>query len=203
MSSIVEMPCEVIGGIFKNLGDLDSLESAILTCRHFYVSYHESHGVEATILSRQITPALLPYSIAQIGAEHLVVHNTAPLLNDLETKPASYWVEKLAELSKSEKKKMSRLYCMVETMAMEFGARAWEHIPNTPEACPRFVLLPSEYFRFCRIFYRVELCTSICSKNEFGNQGCSSWFLQRYPPWENEQMACVYEYLGASFLESK
>ena len=120
MPSIIEIPCEVIGEILKNLGDLASLDSAILTCRHFYNSYRESHGVEATILSRQITPALLPYSIAQIDAEQFSSENGISLLEDLRRQPASHWVLEMKKLPKAELRRMSRLHNVVHK-----PSRAW------------------------------------------------------------------------------
>lgn len=71
MPSVTELPCEIVATILRNLDHLRFLAPALLTCRHFYASFKESHGVETSILRHQTTPALLPYSVALLEASCL------------------------------------------------------------------------------------------------------------------------------------
>ncbi len=71
MPPITQLPCEIVATILANLNHLRDLLSTLLACRHFYISFKESHGTEASILRRQITPALVPYAVALMEASRL------------------------------------------------------------------------------------------------------------------------------------
>lgn len=71
MPSVTDLPCELVGKILSNLDHLRHLPAALLTCRHFYASFKETHGVEASILRHQVTPSLLPIAVALLEAPRL------------------------------------------------------------------------------------------------------------------------------------
>jgi hypothetical protein len=61
-------------------------------------------------------------------------------------------------------------------------------------------LSPTEYFRFCCAFYRVELFCTLFRSGAFEDD-MNPWFFSRHAPWGNEQLGCVYEQLEARFAE--
>ncbi|KAK3946828.1 hypothetical protein QBC32DRAFT_225409 [Pseudoneurospora amorphoporcata] len=192
MRSIKELPCEIIGAILKNLDHLRFLTPALLACRHFHTSYGESSGVEASILRRQVTPALLPYSVALAEASRLprplVASSVVGLLDELYSQP-TLLSARVPTLPKRLLRNMSRTHDAMHALATDFATKAWTRIsPQTASAS--IVLSPTEYFRFCRAFYRAELFYTL------------SWFFRKYSPWENEQIGCVSDYLQAKFVEA-
>ena len=93
---------------------------------------------------------------------------------------------------------INHTYEMMDAMATGFAACALERISSGSGAGARSTsapLSPAEHFRFCRAFYRVELYATLFRGCAFADH-VNRWFFLRHPPWENEQLACVYNYLG-------
>ncbi|KAK4233906.1 hypothetical protein C8A03DRAFT_47648 [Achaetomium macrosporum] len=184
MLTITDLPCEIVGEILGNLDHLQFLLPA-LACRHFYISFKECHGVEASILCRQITPALLPYSVTLMEASRLprplVGSSVDSLLDELYSQPARL-AARLPELPTTLIRNMSRTHNTIHTLATDFAASALERI-SPQSASTSKPLSPTEYFRFCRAFYLVDLF----------------YTLFRH---DNEQLGCVYEYLEVKFAEA-
>lgn len=64
------------------------------------------------------------------------------------------------------------------------------------------VLSSLEYYRFCRAFYRVELFYKLFRDSEDNPREYFPSFA-RLPPWENEQICCVHDYLERRFAEGE
>jgi hypothetical protein len=87
-------------------------------------------------------------------------------------------------------------YDTMDAMATDFAACALKRISPRGRAISTSVLLsPAEHFRFCRAFYRVQLFYTLFRGGAFADD-MNRWFFSRHPPWENEQLGCVYRYLG-------
>lgn len=102
-----------------------------------------------------------------------------------------------------------RLGCVhdiIRTLTADPMCHAWSLLPQSD-----LKLSPTEYFRVCRAFYRVELLFDLFrSDPETASAGIEKrLFLSRHPPWENEQLGCVHDFLekklsdGRHVLDSK
>jgi hypothetical protein len=204
MPSITALPYEIVAEILKNLDHLRSLGPAVLACRHFYASFKASHGIDAAILRRQIPSSLLPYAVAVMEAARLprplLAVSVVSLLDELDSKP-THLAARLSTLPTSLLWKMGRTHDAIHAMASDFAARALKGISRR-SASASTALSPSEWFRFRRAFYRVELFYSIFRDGAIETRVMTNpWFFARYSPWEIEQMGCVCEYLEARFAE--
>ncbi len=203
MPCITELPCEIVGTILKNLDHLRSLPAALLTCRHFYTSFKESHGVEVSILRNQITPALLPHAVALMEASRLprpiAASSVISLLDELYRSPASL-VARVSALPLPVVRSMGRTHDAIHALATGFATSAWQRISASPTTS--VVLSPTEYFRFCRDFYRVDLFYTLFRDGGFDDPVNPS-FLRRHHPWEDEQLASAYDYLEESFAQGE
>ncbi|KAK4465897.1 hypothetical protein QBC42DRAFT_283058 [Cladorrhinum samala] len=202
MPSITELPCEIVAAILENLDHLRFLAPAALACRHFYTSFKESHGVEVSILRRQITPDVLPYSVALMEAARLPRPLTASavrtLLDNLYNQPAGV-AARLPKFPKALIKKMGRTHDAIHTLARSFARSALRGISPQSASSTSINLSPSEYFRFCSAFYRAEMFYKLFQGPAFEDNMHAALFFSRHPPWENEQLGCIYEYLEAKF----
>ena len=203
MPAITDLPCEMVGTILGNLDHLRFLPPASLTCRHFYTSFKESHGVEASILRHQITPALLPYAVAVMEASRLprplVASSVVGLLDELYRSPARLMARVFA-LPLPILRSMGRTHDIIVAFATGFATNAWQRI--SPSTTASVALSPSEYFRFCRAFYWVELFYTLFRNPGF-EDSLNPWFFWRHHPWENEQLASAYEYLEESLAKGE
>ncbi len=189
--------------IFKNLDHIRFLLPTLLACRYFYTSFKESHGVEASILRRQITPALLPHAVTLMEASRLprplAASSVRGLLGELYGSPGSL-AARVSALPLPVLRSMARTHDLIHALVTDFATSAWQGVVASTIAS--VILSPGEYFRIHRAFYRVELFYTL-----FGNGVCKDglmpWFLRRHHPWENEQLGAVYEYLEERFARGE
>ncbi|KAI1194216.1 hypothetical protein F5X97DRAFT_311726 [Nemania serpens] len=209
MPAITELPCEVIASIIRNLDNLRFLPPTLLACRHFYTSFKQYNGIEAAIFRRQVTPDLVPYSIAVLEASRLprpyVEDSVRGLLDGLHDQRPRL-AARLPTMPTSLVRRMARTHDVIHGLATDFAASAWAYLAQTPgsdrspSASTNISLSPSEYFRLCRAFYRLELfyCLFRSAPGEVSTPlavPMDSWFFSRYSPWEMEQLGSVHDFL--------
>ena len=184
---------------------------AVLDGRHLSMSSKKKQGV-ASMVRPQITPPLLPYTIALMEASRLhrplVGGSVLALLDTLYSRPHCL-AARVRELSAGQAQQINHTYDTIDTMVTDFAAGALDR--NGGVISTSVSLSPAEHFRFCRAFYRVELFYTLFRSGVFDDDHINRWFLSRHPtwennmnrwffsrhpPWENEQLACVYSYLA-------
>ncbi|KAK4148372.1 hypothetical protein C8A00DRAFT_39076 [Chaetomidium leptoderma] len=167
-------------------------------CRHFF---NEGHGMGPSNIGRLITPnTLLPYAVALIDSSQLprplVGSSVIALLDDLYCRPARL-AARAPQLPTSLVQRMGYTHSAILASATDFAALALERISLRDGAISTSLpLSPSELFRFCRAFYRVELFYRLFRGGAFADD-VNRWFFWRQPPWENEQLGCICCYLEA------
>jgi hypothetical protein len=199
MPAISDLPCEIVGAILKSLDHLRFLPPALLTCRHFYASFKETHGVEASIVRHQIPPALLPFAVAVAEASRLphllVASSVISLLDEPYTQPA-HLAARVSTLPASFVRKMGRTHDVIHAFTTDYASSAWHLISPGTSAID---LSPTEYFRFCHAFYRIELIYTL--QRRVPPAETHPWLFSKHAPWENEQLGCAYEYLETTFAK--
>ncbi|KAL7952235.1 hypothetical protein V8C34DRAFT_319219 [Trichoderma compactum] len=109
---------------------------------------------------------------------------------------------RLKTLSVALLTKLGTLHEAVHSMTTQFSKNAWAHILNdqgsrTPHSLS---LSPTEYYRFCRAFYRFELYCNLFRSSMPSNIASFSeddrvWFFAQHAPWENEQLGNAHDFL--------
>ena len=166
--------------------------------RHFS---NEGRCMDPSNIGRQITPnTILPYAVALIEASQLprplFDHSVISLLNDLYYRPARL-AARAAQLPNSLVRRMNHTHSVILASTTDFAALALERISRKDGATSTTLpLSPAELFRFCRAFYRVELFYTLFRCGALADDA-TRWFFWRQPPWENEQLGCIYRYLEA------
>ncbi|KAK3295314.1 uncharacterized protein B0H64DRAFT_144204 [Chaetomium fimeti] len=204
--TITELPCEVMAAILRNLDNLRSLTPALLTCRHFYTSFKQYHGIEPAIVRNQVTPALLPYSVALLDASNWPRSLAGGLLDTLYNEPAQLSA-RVSSMPVSTLQQMARSHELIRKLSTLFATEAWGHLSPGNRDDDSISLSPTEDSRFCRTFYRLELFYRLF-RTESGvldpdfEERTKSWFFSRHPPWENEQIGCAHEFLEAKLRQA-
>ncbi|KAF6818681.1 hypothetical protein CPLU01_13258 [Colletotrichum plurivorum] len=220
MPLITDLPCELVASVLASLDDLRSLCSALLASRHIYASFKAVPGIEASVIRRQVTPGLVPYAIAVLEASrlprqrHLITglvsadrKATIRLLDELNGRHTEL-LAGLSSMPRSDLRKISDMHRLIHTLSIDFANTAWSRIcgGNCAKAVTGVVLSADEYHRYCRSFYRAELFYSLF-RFTGGNADIVNpseaimdyKFFAPYPPWENEQLCCVNEFLESKF----
>ncbi|KAF2489262.1 hypothetical protein BU16DRAFT_598145 [Lophium mytilinum] len=211
MSPITDLPCELVASILRNLDNFSSLLPSLLACRHFYSSFTENPRIQSEVLQRQVTPALLPYSIALMEASRLPRPRTAAsihtLLDTLYKDPAQL-IARLQTMPLPMVLRMGCTHNVIHDLAAEFATDAWGLLLQGDSRVSGDLSLSSkEEFRFHRAFYRVELFFQLFRDYQGGEAGLLEarefqQFLSRHPPWENEQLGCVHDFLEKRLSEA-
>ncbi|KAI1149476.1 hypothetical protein F4825DRAFT_464112 [Nemania diffusa] len=206
MTPITSLPCEVIAGVLRKLDHVQSLLPSVLTCQHFYSSYKESPSLALDILQRQVGPALLPYSIALSEASRMPKPRSkssiSQLLDTLYNDPHAL-TRRARDIPFPALMQMGRTHDLVKKFANEFASDAWLLLGQSENLS----LSSAEQFRLCRAFYRTELFLTLFwgDKTEFSGVFVDErvdMFFSRHPPWVNEQLGCVHDYLEQRFSKA-
>ncbi|KAI0531910.1 hypothetical protein GGR58DRAFT_208264 [Xylaria digitata] len=211
MTRVTDMPCEVIVSVFKQLDNIKFLPPCLLTCRHFYYSYTEIPRSGIEILGRQVGPALLPYSIATEEASQSLPAclSTTELIVALQNKSDTL-IDRLRDYPLIALVRLGHMHDLVEKYAKLYASEASGYI-NKPSLQPHGripsddapPLSSTEQLRFYRAFYRFELYTRLLRGNNAQLGQEIDMFFSGHCPYENEQLACVYDFLGRNMsLES-
>lgn len=120
------------------------------------------------------------------------------LLETLCTQPSKF-TERLRTMPVPLLRRMGLIYGVIHDLTTDFASSAWTCLLKNEELelAGSLVLSPSEYLRFCRAFYRVELylclfrCRTRLTSVPFGEHH----FFSNQPPWEKEQLISVLDFL--------
>lgn len=186
----------------RELGQCRPGVPAILA--HYYHSIpcqeHNNLGTAPSMPRPRITPALLPHAIALAEASRLprplLRQSVFSLLYKLYSRP-NRLVASVPRLPIGLVRQITSTYDAMDAMANGFAACALERIspPGKTWKPTSQPLSPAEHFRFCRALYRFELFYTLHRKGASFDD-MNDWFFTKHSPWENEQLACVYSYLG-------
>jgi hypothetical protein len=200
-TTVADLPCEVVASILKNLDNIRSILPCLLVCRKFYLSYQQYPSVKKDIVANHITKSLLPYAVAVRVASQLPKPLSAASIDEVldniyGPQAQLNTLSCLNQMAVDDLRHLVRMHDIIHELAMEFAGQAWSTL------CPDDVNLSSmEYFRFYRAFYRFELLCSLFltfapSYEDLANSRARAQFLSKHPPWENEQIACVHDFLA-------
>ncbi|KAH0435093.1 hypothetical protein CcaCcLH18_04991 [Colletotrichum camelliae] len=213
MVKLTELPCEIITDILEH-SSARSIVSAIHSCRYIRDCFYERPSLANQVVLRQIPEELLPYAVAALYADDLPIPRTEAMIQDLINKLCPAFIPPtislVRELGLGNLLRLENLHNIIHSMALDYANEAWDFMQTTNMRVPMpgtLQLSRNEYLRFCRAFYRVEICHSIKRHKRVGPFRERAWnegedFLSPLPSCDREQMGCVLEYQERLFLNS-
>ncbi|KAL1985710.1 hypothetical protein VTN96DRAFT_7458 [Rasamsonia emersonii] len=218
------LPTEVILILLQSLSsskDLHALIRASAPCYRTFNTYQSS--VFAAVLQNAIHPeaqldAMMVLEAVRIKnsmkrcSEFIEVRKD--ILDYLKKYPSREPVSSLREIAKSDHKQLQelfRLYSSIEGFISDYCDRALRYLntvrpPSTVTGSTSATLSPTELGRLQRAFFRFETFANIFQI--FSLLSCpwaSDWlradaeppseFLKMFSPWEQEELACVTQYV--------
>ena len=194
-------PTELTQLILCALPDAVALKAAVLSHPSFYHAFSAAKDlILLRVLHNQIPPDLLPHASAVCKSSHIQPWSRKRVQEFLDCyhngllMPLSPW-------TLSDAVPASVLSADISFFLTDFVATALSVHPITgaPEPFPS-TLSSSEESRIRRTFYRFELYCNLFRKyrdkdDRFDDREQRELYFDRYSPWENEQLACVHDYL--------
>ena len=198
---IKSLPVELIQLILGALPDAVTLRALVLSHSSFYRAFITGKDfITFKVLLNQIVPNLLPDAVAVLESSRFRSWNRKLIQEFLadyhqgRLSPSRTWTI-------SDAVPVSMLHDDICFFMTDFVtvALAANPVTGVPDVSPS-PLTSREKFRISQAFYRFELYCNLfrerCWKdNRFGPEEQREIFFDHYSPWENEQLACVHDYL--------
>ena len=198
-NSLLGIPAEIKQLIFELLADIPSLRALISTCSTLYYFFLNSESsILAEVLQRRIPPSLMHPALAILKSSKPTFwsRQTAEDLITLYTRTDK--ASSLPELNLRNALLLSEMHDHVHFFANRFATYALSQHPVGVPRLSAVPISPSELCRIERTFYRLQFyCNLMTWRNKGLSNRCeiSSVISDGFAPWENEQLACIIEYL--------
>ena len=198
---VKSFPTELIQLILCALPDAVTLKAVVLSHPCFYRAFTAAKDlVPLQVLLNQVPSDLLPDALAVLKSSRL-----KPWSRERVQEFLAHYYEGQSTLlhtwTISDAVPVSALYDDIAFFMADFAAMtlATHPITGLPEDSPS-VITSQERSRLGRTFYRFELYCNLFRKyrlsdNRFRPEEQRDIFFDCYSPWENEQLACVHDYL--------
>ena len=200
-TSLLSFPVEIAQNILSLAPDALSLRALILSCSFFHRAFIVSPSlILHSVVRNEIHALVLPDALATLATANLSPRKrdrVRDFLAQANLFPASipeYW-------SMSDSLKLSKINSHVKYFATDFGSTLCaDLVTGVPNEAPLALTL-TERHRIERAFYRFEIYCNLFGKHEknprstFKPEEQKQMFLDKFPPWENEQLASIREYL--------
>lgn len=211
-ASLEGLPVELQYEILQRLTCLPSLDAII----HASASYHKAYvarrqSILADVLSRDIGPCVL--SEANAVAMALTINKKDGIeirqfLRDYKTRHQEAAAVSFGRLSLPQIVALSQVQYAVRFAAEGFCQNTLSTHPLTSKKQEHILPLSSnEARRISRAFYRFELFCMICNQPSFkvshkvSSLDMCHLFLNQFPPWEVEEIACVRDYIIGRYTQ--
>ena len=222
-NSIHCLPVHILRLVLCQLDTIRSLGCAILSHSLFYVAFNEdSHTVVIEILALQIDLRLLPFARAVQEADAVDNSDPATVETFLEDRldernpDAGDWSRlRSYQLSIPIAAAISKLHTIVDYFTDDFASRTLPYC-EPPLGIRHRKRYPSlaESYRIQRALYRFQLYCSLFFRNASDLAPNSDrrqkiefilhmGFFHYFSSWENEQLACMHDYLEKVLSDGK
>ena len=190
-----ELPFEVVQAIMSALPDVCSLRSMAQSSSFMYQAFSDAENrLTSSVLSNAIGLDILPEAVAALESSQLEPWTRQRIQEFLSqhfrvrrAPPQRYTLSKALQISK--------LYSHIDYFVADFAHKT---LVKSPTAAHRAWPSPHERVRIARTFYRFETYCNLFrnpKRNLFTIEEQREIFFGCFSPWENEQLACVHDYL--------
>ena len=210
LSALEALPNELKHLVFAALPDVHSLVCAALTGFALYHALRtDERELSSCVLLRQIKPEIFNDAIATwesklLGRKIWTAPRIEVFFKEYSNRVATFL--QTCDLSKALS--LAQFHLKVQYFAKDLAERALQ--VATERSLPQEQVLPvnqNEMIRIERTFYRFEIYCNLFgdskSRHILPGPEQRKAFWNRFSPWENEQLACVWEYLGSIVAPGK
>ena len=206
-NSLSGLPAEIKHAIFESLPDISTLRALKSTCASFHYTFHECESlILARILQNQIHPSLMDNALATLQSSRTTIWNPDTVDDLVRLYTSGGTLSQPPRWDLRDASILSETHGHVQFFANNFATHALSHNPviNLPEMNPNMASL-NELIRIERSLYRFQFLCDLSNKRMRCHGEYFDTFVVKepdglrfrgFPPWENEQLACICNYLA-------
>jgi hypothetical protein len=208
MSAVERLPVELLGEVMSKLPDLHTLQMAALSCPAFYQAFTGAKSVLYTrVVLGKMDSRVLPEAVATLESSQLPEKLASPdqLMADFADRHLYQRIERTPSWNFEQAVRMERLHSQVGILARQFAEAALAEkfaatigVPSNTSNVECAPPTSRELCRFERAFFRFETYINF-ARITYGDPKGSGYrmdpFFQNFSPWENEQLACIHDFL--------
>lgn len=197
-------PVELKLALFYVLPDIPTLDALLRTCSSFYCAFKDSQSlIVSTVLTNGIHPAVVPDAVALWDATRVEPWSKDAIEAFLKRYRISGPSSAPSPWTFLEASRFSKIDRRVQFFTQDFCSSILSVHPITGEPDPDHEPpSTSELCRIQRILYRFELYCALfrihkpeSKKERFTVEEQQELFFTKFWSWENEQLACIHDYL--------
>ncbi|KAI9760718.1 MAG: hypothetical protein M4579_001456 [Chaenotheca gracillima] len=198
-SPLEALPLEMLQLILMTLPSVSDLRSAALTCFALYNAFMSAESlITGRVLADEVGLDLLP-EYAAVSDSLRLKSQTVPKIDEFVAEhlrvpraPRRPWTLAMAL-------RIGNLHCSVDDFATRFASTALTLWPGAERTGLKHAP-PShdEMIRIKSALCRLEIYRNIFfdpENDRFDAEQQRRVFFSHFPPWENEQLACIHDYL--------
>ncbi|KAF2795333.1 hypothetical protein K505DRAFT_302244 [Melanomma pulvis-pyrius CBS 109.77] len=201
------LPVELQQAIFFQLHRTDDISAAALTCRSLLLAFLDAKSlIENKVLRNEIRRDVLPEALAVLNSARMLRQSQRSVssIQEFLEENFTFRIEPHGQLASADVYALSRLNDLITRIARRYIACVLKESPGGQEDVGR---RPSkdEVARVHRAFYRFELWCNLFRTHKTNETILEpdqqrEVFFDRFSPWENEQLACINDYLARAIL---
>ncbi|KAL9093593.1 MAG: hypothetical protein Q9165_003988 [Trypethelium subeluteriae] len=209
-------PNEILSGIFMALPDFQALRTLALTGPVFYhVLIRDSPRIVGSVVANEVPVELLPEAVAVLRTSLRDQTDCLTLRKFLGQYLTSRQSSLEREWTIRDGASIHKIHDICTVFAGKFASEALSncHLANDWfEEKPERPASERELLRIVRSFYRFELYLNLFSSNSLLHRANAKeshfvylryaeerrQYWRQYAPWENEQLACIHDWLCRS-----
>lgn len=200
MASMFCLPIELKQEVYSHLPDILSVVALSQTCHSFHLALS---GIKSMVLAKVVQAGLVPLPLISIALDVAEAARLRPwtrsqvrnILGGLLTyKDSTDWTFAKAVF-------VATLQRDIDFFSDDFAATALDTLKTCAPTTADLALEWSEKLRIMRTFYIFELYRYLFrdqprlrGQTRF-TASEQHFFFAMFPPWQNEQLACVHDYL--------
>lgn len=189
------LPTEILQLILSRAPDAPTLQNLILSSPSFNRAFTAAQRLILNdVLVRQFRPRVLPDALAALQLtrcppkdRHGVEEYLSQYTPDTRSAPKDWTLNDALDLH--------QIHENIEYFANDFISSLSTHPVTEAPLAEQIVLSFGERDRIYSTIYRFDLYCKCFSLSKLDSDERREMFLDKFSPWENEQMATIYEYL--------
>lgn len=218
-SSFSSLPAELRQAILCEMPDVRTLQSAIEVDDSLRsVFWRNESTILKNVLYNTINPRLIPEVLALLESTHFHFGKVTlrvpddPWTKERVSRLLSHYFQRQpvsVNWKLADALTISEIYGHIRFFVDDFASSALSvHLTSGDKQLPQPSLSTDERCRLEAAFLRFELFCNLFrerayKQERFEDEELSEIFFDKFSPWENEQLACINDYLTAKILIRK